>query len=70
VPSDESEDAEMNVTALQIVALLVFGTAGCVSAYQNDSSASDENSGTTIPGDMRAQQHQETCLFHPEYCQR
>ncbi|HEV2551716.1 MAG TPA: hypothetical protein VGU20_30685 [Stellaceae bacterium] len=60
----------MNVTALQIVALLVFGTAGCVSTYQNDSSASVENSGSTIPGDIRKQQHQDTCLMHPEYCQR
>jgi hypothetical protein len=70
VPSDESEDAEMNVTALQIIALLVFGTASCVSADENDSSASDENSGTSIPGDIRKHQHQDTCLMHPEYCQR
>jgi hypothetical protein len=60
----------MNVTALPIVALLVFGTAGCASAYENDISASDENSGTTIPGDIRKQQHQDTCLIHPEYCRR
>ena len=60
----------MNVTALQIVAQLVFGTAGCVSTYQNDSTASDENSGNNIPGDIRKQQHQDTCLMHPEYCQR
>jgi hypothetical protein len=60
----------MTVTALQIVGLLVFGTAGCVSTYENDSSASNENSGSTIPGDIRKQQHQDTCLMHPEYCQR
>ncbi|HEV2545943.1 MAG TPA: hypothetical protein VGU20_01265 [Stellaceae bacterium] len=60
----------MNVTALQIVALLVFGTAGCVSGYQSDSGANDENSGSTIHGDIRKQQHQDTCLMHPEYCQR
>jgi hypothetical protein len=70
VPSDESEDAEMNVAALQIVALLAFGTAGCISAKENDSSASDENSSSAIPGDIRKQQHQDTCLMHPEYCQR
>jgi hypothetical protein len=58
----------MNVTALQIVGLLILGTAGCASV-ENDSSASEENSGSAIPGDMRKQQHQDTCLMHPEYCQ-
>jgi hypothetical protein len=39
----------MNVTALQIVGLLILGTAGCVSAHENDSNASQENSGSDIP---------------------
>ena len=60
----------MNVTALQIVGLLILGSAGCVSADENDSSASGENSDSSIPGDIRKRQHQDTCLMHPEYCQR
>jgi len=60
----------MKVTVVQIVGLLILGTAGCVSARENDSSASEENSGSAIPGDIRKQQHQDTCLMHPEYCQR
>jgi hypothetical protein len=60
----------MKVTVVQIVGLLILGTAGCVSAHENDSSASEENSGSAIPGDIRKQQHQDTCFMHPEYCQR
>jgi hypothetical protein len=60
----------MNVIVLQIVGLLILATVGCVSAHENDSSAGDEQSGSTIPGDIRKQQHQDTCLMHPEYCQR
>jgi hypothetical protein len=35
----------MNVTANQIVGLLILGTAGCLSAYENDSSAGRMNPG-------------------------
>ena len=34
----------MNVAVLQIVGLLILGTAGCVSAHEND------GSGSAIPG--------------------
>jgi hypothetical protein len=48
----------MKVTALQIVGLLILGT-GCVSAHENDSSASEENSDSSIPDDIR-KPHQDT----------
>jgi hypothetical protein len=60
----------MNVTVLQMVGLLILGTAGCVLAHDNKGSANDESSGSTIQNDIRKQQHEDTCLMHPEYCQR
>ena len=38
----------MNVTALQMVGLLILGTAGCMWAHENDSSVSDENIGSAF----------------------
>ena len=60
----------MNAIELQIIGLMILGTVACVAPHENDHRAGDEISGSSIPGDIRAQQQQETCLFHPEYCQR
>jgi hypothetical protein len=50
--------------------LLILGTACCVSIHDTDRRVSDEVGGSTVPGDIREQQHEDTCLMSPEYCRR